>query len=357
MGYDFSGFNPRAHGNQGNAMGQKDIDHLRSKGATDYEIADYIRNFGGTVGQKARDLEKRNTTAPQQAQASTPQPSAEAFPGNSNNDNSSSWYSSGNSGSGNQNVDQGKFGFNDIMNQFYSYKPDKDDAAGNAMKNSFAANMVQSGFNNHMAKDMAEHQTGLSQDTMTHAADLELRNTSTLMKQEHGFNMATMGAASEYQNQFADREVGRDVTRMGAAGEQQRETIKATGTQNQMQSIVQGEQDRLSDTNRYSVAGKENRATDTNKIIEQGSQDRELVTTKGKVDIALEKTKGYQQRKTIGTTGEETRKTRETEGRETRKGYETQGSQARQTMSHGADIELKKSDEQHRRSNVAARSF
>ena len=166
------------------------------------------------------------------------------------------------------------------------------------------------------------------------------------MKQEHGYNMATMGAASEYQNEFADRDVGRDVTKMGAAGEQSRENIKATGTQNQMQAIVQGEQDRLSDTNRYSVAGKENRATDANKIVQQGAQDRGLVETKGKVDQALEKTKGYQQRKTV-----------KTQGSENRKGFVTQGEQQRETMGYGANLESKKSNEQHKKANVAARNF
>jgi hypothetical protein len=258
-------------------------------------------------------------------------------------------------------IDKGLFGFNDVMNQFYSYKPDKNDATGNAMKNSFAANMVQSGFDNHMAKDMASHQTGLSQSTMTHAADLELRNTSTLMKQEHGYNMATMGAASGYQNEFADRDVGRDVTKMGAAGEQSRENIKATGVQNQIQSVVEGEQDRLSDTNRYSVAGAETRATDSNRIQQEGAQNRGLVETQGKVQQAVEKTKAYEKRATdtnqIRTTGQENRENVRTTGDETRKNYETQGSEQRKTLSHGADIDTRKIKFQKQSANDAARGF
>lgn len=269
-------------------------------------------------------------------------------------------------------IDNGLFGFNDVMNEFYSYKPDKDDAAGNAMKNAFAGNMVQSGFDNHMAKDMASHQTALSQGTMTHAADLELRNTSTLMKQEHGFNMATMGAAAGYQNEFADRDVGRDIARYGAQGEQQRESIKATGVQNRMQSIVQGEQDRLSDTNRYSVAGAETRATDSNRIQQEGAQDRGLAETQGKVQQAVEKTRAYEERATdtnklrtsgqetrenVRTTGDETRKTYETKGSEDRKGYVTQGEQQRETLSHGADIETRKTKFQKQSANDTARGF
>ena len=258
-------------------------------------------------------------------------------------------------------IDKGLFGFNDVMNQFYSYKPDKNDSTGNAMKNSFAANMVQSGFDNHMAKDMASHQTGLSQSTMTHAADLELRNTSTLMKQEHGYNMATMGAASGYQNEFADRDVGRDVTRMGASGEQQRESIKATGVQNQIQSVVEGEQDRLSDTNRYSVAGAETRATDSNRIQQEGAQNRGLVETQGKVQQAVEKTKAYEKRATdtnqIRTTGQENRENVRTTGDETRKNYETQGSEQRKTLSHGADIDTRKIKFQKQSANDTARGF
>ncbi len=177
------------------------------------------------------------------------------------------------------------------MNQFYNYQPGKDDAAGNAMKNAYAGNMVQSGFNSAMAKDMATHQTALSQQTMTHAADLELRNTGSLMDKEHGFNMTSMGAQYDYQNQYADNQVGRDVTKIGAGAEaaQATDTNKITqqGQQDAINRVTQGEQDRLTDTNKLSATGKEDRATDTNKI-----------ETQGKANQAQERTRAFEERKT-----------------------------------------------------------
>ena len=36
-------------------------------------------------------------------------------------------------------IDQGLFGYQNIMKEFYNYKPDKDDSEGRAIKNSFMA--------------------------------------------------------------------------------------------------------------------------------------------------------------------------------------------------------------------------
>ena len=52
-------------------------------------------------------------------------------------------------------IDKGMFDFNKVMNEFYAYKPDKDDSEGRAIKNNFQANMVQSGFDAQLAKEMA----------------------------------------------------------------------------------------------------------------------------------------------------------------------------------------------------------
>ena len=262
-------------------------------------------------------------------------------------------------------INAGMFNFQDVMNKFYSYTPDKNDAAGNAMKNSFAANMVQSGWDSTMAKDMASHQTGLSHGTMTHAADLELRNTTALMQQEHGYNMQSMGAQYGYQNQFADNQVGRDVTTIGATAEQTRATdsnkISAQGQQNAMERVVQGEQDRLTDTNKVSSQGKETRATDSNRIQQEGEQNRAGYETQGKVNQALERTRQYEQRETdssrIRTEGQETRETARTTGDENRKGYVTQGEQERETATHAQKLKSENRNQEGKIANTMARSF
>lgn len=225
-------------------------------------------------------------------------------------------------------VNEGQFKFDQVMNEFYNYKPKDDDAYGNAMKNSFQANMVQSAWDTNMAKDMAQTQAGLSQGTMTHAADLELRNKSTLMQQEHNYGMQSMGAQYDYQNKFSDNQVDRDITTMGAAGEQQRMGIGATGQEDRLTTITKGEQDRLSDTNRLSVAGKETRQTDTNRILTQGSQDRDLTKVQGEENRATDTNK-------LRVGGDETRT----------------------TMTHGQRLEAKTRAEQHDRAHAHTRMF
>ena len=222
----------------------------------------------------------------------------------------------------------GMFNFQQVMNEFYNYKPKDDDAYGNAMKNSFQANMVQSAWDTNMAKDMAQTQAGLSSGAMTQAADLELRNKTALMQQEFNYGMQSMGAQYGYQSEFADNQVDRDITTMGAAGEQERKSIGATGQENRLLSITSGEQERLSDTNRLSVAGKETRQTDTNRILTQGSQDRDLTRVSGEEQRATDTNK-------LRVGGDETRT----------------------TMTHGQQLEAKTRAEQHGRSMTAARAF
>ena len=50
---------------------------------------------------------------------------------------------------------QGLFGLENIMSEFYGYKPKEDDAEGRALKNTFASNMIQSAFNDLQATGMA----------------------------------------------------------------------------------------------------------------------------------------------------------------------------------------------------------
>ena len=121
-------------------------------------------------------------------------------------------------------IDQGMFNFDSIMKQFYDYKPGKDDTEGRAIKNNFQANMIQSGFDAQMAKDMAQQQSSIAQSNMTLAADLEARNTSSNMQQEFNYGMQSMGAQFEYQDKFANNQYDRDLGTLAATGDQQRAT-------------------------------------------------------------------------------------------------------------------------------------
>ena len=224
-------------------------------------------------------------------------------------------------------IDKGMFNFQGVMNKFYGYQPGKDDSEGRAIKNSFMANMVQSGFDAQMAKDMAQQQSQIAQSNMTLAADLEARNTASNMKQEFNYGMQSMGAQYEYQNKFANNQYNRDLGTLAAQGAQYRENIGAQGAQDRLSKVVQGEQDRLG----IQETGKE-------ALKQIGAQGDEAV-------------------RQIGATGDQTRLNYAAKGAEDRKGFETQGEQQRLTMQEADKIEAGKENRQSARSRTMARSF
>jgi hypothetical protein len=119
-------------------------------------------------------------------------------------------------------IDQGMFDFQSVMDSFYKFNPKGDDSEASSIKRNFQANMIQSGFDSQLAKDMAQNQAGIAQSNMTHAADLEARNTSSNMEQEFNYGMQSMGAQFDYQDKFANNQYDRDLGTLAATGEQER---------------------------------------------------------------------------------------------------------------------------------------
>ena len=228
-------------------------------------------------------------------------------------------------------IDKGMFNFQGVMNKFYGYQPGKDDSEGRAIKNSFMANMVQSGFDAQMAKDMAQQQSQIAQSNMTLAADLEARNTSTNMKQEFNYGMQSMGAQYEYQNKFANNQYNRDLGTLAATGEQERANVGAKGAQDRLTTVVTGEQQRLN-------------------TQETGKEERQNIAATGTETRMTRETEGEQARLT------DTNKIN-TQGEQDRKGYETQGEQARLTMQEEDKIASGRENRQSARSRTMARSF
>jgi len=206
------------------------------------------------------------------------------------------------------------------MNKFYNYQPKKDDSEGRAIKNSFMANMIQSGFDAQMAKDMAQTQSALAKSNMITAADLEARNTKANMDREFNYGMQTMGAQYKLQNQFADNQYKRDLGMQAAANIEGRKNIGAQGAQERLTSVVKGEQERLG-------------------LAESGKQTR-LNT----------QTTGEEGRKTIETQGEQTRLT------DTNK-IRTTGDEQRESMREENRLQAKTRADQSRYSRQGARSF
>ena len=128
-------------------------------------------------------------------------------------------------------IDQGMFDFQKVMDSFYKFNPTDEDSEATAIKRNFQANMVQSGFDSQLAKDMAQQQSSIAQSNMTHAADLEARNTSSNMEQEINYGMQSMGAQFDFQDKFANNQYDRDLGTLAATGEQERANISTQGEQ------------------------------------------------------------------------------------------------------------------------------
>lgn len=139
-------------------------------------------------------------------------------------------------------ADQGNFGFSQVMDEFYKFEPGEEDDEGRAIKRNFQANMVQSGFDQALAESMAQTQSGIAQQNMTHAADLEQRNTASNMQQEFNYGMQSMAGQFELQDKFANNQSDRDIVMLGATGEQQRLLENSKGLQNRYTIIEQGKQ-------------------------------------------------------------------------------------------------------------------
>ena len=231
-------------------------------------------------------------------------------------------------------IDQGMFNFQGIMDKFYGYNPGEDDSEGRAIKNSFMANMIQSGFDAQMAKDMSQMQSSIAQSNMTLAADLEARNTASNMQQEFNYGMQSMGAQFEYQNKFANNQYNRDLGTLAAQGDQYRKGLQSQGEQERLTETVKGEQNRLNteiiaDANKYGSAAAADAskfgsaaAADANKYAAAVSGDAQKFTAEAAV-----------------------------------RGITETGEQTRETMTLEDNLAAKKADRQTARSKSLARSF
>ena len=277
----------------------------------------------------------------------------------------------------------GMYNFQGIMDSFYNYKPGGDDELGNSIKNTFAANMIQSAFDKDMAKEMGEFQNALGQSNMKAAADLELANNSAMMEQEFNFGMDSMEAQFGYQNEFANAQYDRDIGMIAATGQDARKNQDNLSFNNRQEAIVAGEQQRLSDTNRIETTGKEERDTigktaqeqrdtDTNRIETTGQEERDTIgkqaseqretikqqgTTQKDVDKSRIETTGKEERSTLGTKGIEERSTLETKGKEERSTIETTAKEGRTTMDFENRLQARTRADQSKYARQTARSF
>ena len=181
----------------------------------------------------------------------------------------------GSSGSSSSSGGPGLYG--NIMNDFFSSSPGQDDPSGRAMKQAFQGNMAQSVLDSNLAKSLGQFNAGLSQQNMTHMADLEMRNQSSLMKDEFNYGMQSMEAQFKFGEQGAQNQHKRDLGMLSATGEEQRLNISSQGQQDRLGIITSGEQDRQ-------LAGLNNESSET---IATGRYDADKAVANTQKDATL----------------------------------------------------------------------
>ena len=267
-------------------------------------------------------------------------------------------------------IDKGMFNFQNVMNQFYNWSPDSDD--GKAMKNSFMSNMVQSGFDANLAKDMAYTQSGISKENMTHAADLDLRNKTALMNDEFNKGKMSMGGQFEFQNRFAEDQNVRDITKDTTNTATQYEFGNRAQENQNIRDITK---DSIERADNFEYANQINENQSQNRITENaygaGAQfdyADKMADNQNIRDMALEGFKGDEYRKTLAATGSQNRLDYTVKGEQDRYGMMQQGDEqrrtdsnvaeeGRETMREGDRIEAGKQNRQSARARATARAF
>lgn len=258
-------------------------------------------------------------------------------------------------------IDKGMFNFQGIMDDFYGFQPGEDDSEGRAMKNSFQANMVQSGFDSNLAKDMAYAQSGIAKGNMTHAADLELRNKTALMNDEYNKGMMSMGGQFEFQNRFAEDQNVRDITK---------DTTK-TATDFEFGNKLQENQN-IRDTTKDSTERADNfeyanQLAENQSVRDVNQQaalaglsfdyNDKMADNNNVRDMAKIGFTGDENRKTLAATGTQNRLDMVVQGEQQRYGTMQQGDETRRTQDNADRLEAGKENRQSARSKAAARAF
>jgi hypothetical protein len=269
-------------------------------------------------------------------------------------------------------IDRGMFNYQDVMNKFYNYEPGEDDSEGRSIKNSFMANMVQSGYDANLAKDMAFTQSGIAKSNMNQAADLELRNKTALMNDEFNKGALNTGQQFEMQNRFAEDQNVRDITK-DTTGSAVNFEFGNRAAENQNVRDMTKDSIQRADDYEYQNQFAENQAQRdiTKSTYDQGAnfdyQDK-LEDNRNIRDMANKGFQGDEQRKTLAATGtqqrldyvvqgEQQRYGTMQQGDETRRSDSNRSEEGRETMREADRIEAGAQNRRSARSRTMARSF
>ena len=117
-----------------------------------------------------------------------------------------------------------------IQDEFF--KPaDKEDTARSGLQLGLAADAIGKGMDSAFSKDMANFQSGQYKENSKFGADLQYDFDAKTRADEFGYGMRSMDKQFNLQDEFANRNYGRDIGMEQAQGEQRRKDLKETGAQ------------------------------------------------------------------------------------------------------------------------------
>ena len=133
----------------------------------------------------------------------------------------------------NQDVEQIKRGasnFGGMVDEFFT-KADKEETGRSGLQMGLAADQIGKRMDAATSKDMANFQSGLYKDNSKFGADLQFDFDAKTRADEFGYGMRSMDKQFDLQDEFQNRQYGRNIGMEQALGEQRRKDLKETGAQ------------------------------------------------------------------------------------------------------------------------------
>lgn len=247
-----------------------------------------------------------------------------------------------------------------MLEDLFNNPGDKDDDSRREMRNAMQFDVGSKYFNTMLGMAQSEFNLAQNMEGMKFANMLDRQTMQETRNHIHSLNMTTMDKQFELNDEYANRDLSRNLSMLGATGEQQRKNIAAEGEQSRLGTITAGEQNRMN----IAATGEQNRRQAVTEgkqqrlgIRETGSQQRKNIAATGEQNRLQAQTEGAEQRKNIAATGIENRKQAVTEGEQQRLSIGKTATEERTTMSHADNIAASRESRQSARARAAARAF
>jgi hypothetical protein len=130
----------------------------------------------------------------------------------------------------NQDVKQGLSNFGQMRDEFFS-KADKEETGRSGLQMGLVADQIGKQMDSANTKDMANFQSGLYKDNSKFGADLQYDFDAKTRSDEFGYGMRSLDKQFNLQDEFQNRQFGRNIGMEQAQGEQRRKDLKETGAQ------------------------------------------------------------------------------------------------------------------------------